>query len=157
MRARFGLLTAVAALAALFLATDALGAAAPRTTLPAVQNDLMCVACHEPLAVSQSPEAESERRLVSHLIALGDTKAQIERAMVAQYGPTVLAKPPASGFDLSVYILPPAAVLAGLAIVGFALARWRRGKRDEEPGSKVAPLKTADARRLEEDLARYKG
>ncbi|MBV8733792.1 MAG: cytochrome c-type biogenesis protein CcmH [Solirubrobacterales bacterium] len=146
---------AVAALAGPFLAPAALGAVPARTSLPAVENDLMCVACHEPLAVSQSPQAESERRLISHLIALGDTKAQIERVMVAQYGPTVLARPPASGFDLSVYILPPAAVLVGLAVVGFALTRWRAGKRDGEPGAEVAPLQAGDARRLEEDLARY--
>jgi cytochrome c-type biogenesis protein CcmH len=142
-------------LAALLAAAPALGAVHPRTSLTAVENDLMCVACHEPLAVSQSPQAESERRLISHLIALGDTKAQIERVMVAQYGPSVLAKPPAHGFNLSVYVLPPVAVLVGLAVVGFALARWRRSRRSEEPLASVASLSPGEARRLEEDLARY--
>ena len=138
-------------------AAQALGAAPPRTSLTAVENDLMCVACHEPLAVSQSPQAESERRLISHLIALGDTKPQIEHVMVAQYGPSVLAQPPAHGFNLSVYVIPPAAVLVGLAVVGYALARWRRGRRGEEPGARVQPLSAADAQRLQEDLARYEG
>jgi cytochrome c-type biogenesis protein CcmH len=145
------------ALVSLVSAAQALGAAPPRTSLTAVEDDLMCVACHQPLAVSQSPQAESERRLISHLIALGDTKAEIERVMVAQYGPSVLARPPAHGFNLSVYVIPPAAVLVGLAVVGFALARWRRGKRGEKPTAGVAPLSTADAQRLQEDLARYKG
>ena len=145
------------ALAALLAAVPAVGAAQPHTSLTVVENDLMCVACHEPLAVSQSPQAESERRLISHLIALGDTKAQIERVMVAQYGPSVLAKPPAHGFNLSVYVLPPVAVLVGLAVVGFALARWRRGRRNEEQPARATPLSPGDARRLEEDLAHYKG
>lgn len=135
----------------------ALGAGHQRTSLTAVENDLMCVACHEPLAVSQSPQAESERRLISHLIALGDTKAQIERVMVAQYGPSVLARPPAQGFNLSVYVIPPAAVVVGLAVVGFALARWRRSRRGREREAVAAPMSAGDARRLEEDLARYKG
>jgi cytochrome c-type biogenesis protein CcmH len=151
------ILVALMALPALLPAAPALAAARPRTTLTAVENDLMCVACHEPLAVSQSPQAESERRLISHLIALGDSKAQIERVMVAQYGPAVLARPPASGFNLSVYVLPPAAVLAGLAIVGFALSRWRRSRRDGEQPAQAAPLPALDAQRLEEDLARFEG
>ena len=118
----------------------------------------MCVACHQPLAVSQSPQANSERQLIRHLIALGNTKAQIEHVMVAQYGPSVLARPPARGFNLTVYILPPAAVLLGVAIVVFAVRRWRRNSR--RTGAKqvpAGPLTNADARRLEEDLARYKG
>jgi cytochrome c-type biogenesis protein CcmH len=133
-------------------------AAQPRTSLTAVQDDLMCVACHEALGVSQSPQADSERRLIRHLIALGDTKAQIERVMVAQYGPSVLARPPAHGFNLTVYILPPVAVLAGLAIVVFAVRRWRGNTR--QAGAKqvaAASVTKADARRLEEDLARYEG
>ena len=148
---------ALVALAALAPASQALAAVQPRTSLTAVENDLMCVACHEPLAVSQSPEAAAERRLIAHLIALGDTKAQIERVMVAQYGPSVLARPPAHGFNLSVYVIPPAAVVVGLAIVGFALARWRRGRPGQEPSMAMEPLSAGDARRLEEDLARYKG
>jgi cytochrome c-type biogenesis protein CcmH len=147
----------LAALMPLGWAPQALAAPHPRTSLTAVENDLMCVACHEPLAVSQSPQAESERRLISHLIALGDTKAEIERVMVAQYGPSVLARPPAHGFDLSVYVIPPAAVLVGLAVVGYALVRWRRARRGEEMDAALQPLSAGDARRLQEDLARYKG
>lgn len=147
----------LAALTPLFLTGQALGAVPPRTSLTAVENDLMCVACHEPLAVSQSPQAESERRLISHLIALGDTKPQVEHVMVAQYGTSVLAQPPAHGFNLSVYVIPPVAVLVGLGVVGYALARWRRAKRAEGPGAGVQPLSAGDAQRLQEDLARYKG
>jgi cytochrome c-type biogenesis protein CcmH len=133
-------------------------AAQPRTSLPAVQDDLMCVACHEPLAVSQSPQADSERQLIRQLIARGDTKAQIERVMVAQYGPSVLARPPASGFNLSVYVLPPVAVLVGLAIVALAVRRWRRNAASRAAGlPTAAPLTEADSRRLEEELARYRG
>lgn len=147
----------LAALTPLVWTSQAFAAAPPRTSMTAVENDLMCVACHEPLAVSQSPQAESERRLISHLIKLGDTKPQIEHVMVAQYGPSVLAQPPAHGFNLSVYVIPPVAVLVGLVVVGYALARWRRAKRAEEPGVGAQPLSAGDAQRLQEDLARYKG
>jgi cytochrome c-type biogenesis protein CcmH len=145
------------ALVSLLPAAPAFGAVHPRTSLTAVENDLMCVVCHEPLAVAQSPEAEAERQLISQLIARGYTKSHIEQVMVAQYGTSVLARPPAQGFDLSVYLIPPAAVLVGLAVVGFALRRWRRSRGDPREPAAVAPLSAGDARRLEEDLAHYKG
>lgn len=132
-------------------------AVAPRTSLTAVQADLMCTACHEPLASSQSPQANSERQLIRHLIALGYTKARIERVMVAQYGTAVLARPPAQGFNLAVYVLPPVAVLVGLAVVAFAIVRWRRSARRRAPAEPVAPLPGPDAQRLEQELARFDG
>ncbi|MGH2409093.1 MAG: cytochrome c-type biogenesis protein, partial [Chloroflexota bacterium] len=97
-----------------------------RTSLTAVEGDLMCVVCHEPLAVANSPQAYSERAYIRKLIQRGETRAQIDRDMVAQYGPSVLAKPPARGFSLLLYILPPLLVAIGLAILAFTLPRWRR-------------------------------
>ncbi len=115
----------------------------------------MCVACKEPLAVSQSPQANAERGLIRHLIALGHTKAQIEREMVAQYGPAVLAKPPGEGINVSLYALPLVAVAVGLLIVGYAVRKWRPGAASST--SERAPLAAPDAQRLDEDLARFKG
>jgi cytochrome c-type biogenesis protein CcmH/NrfF len=71
----------------------------------------------------------------------------------------VLGKPPAHGFNLTVYILPPALVLVGLATLAFALPRWRRRTRAASaasPPSQPAPS-AADARRLEEDLSTFRG
>jgi cytochrome c-type biogenesis protein CcmH len=153
-------LTAILALAlAPGLPVAAAMAATPRASLTDVENDVMCVACHEPLAVADSPQAEAERDYVRGLIAQGLTKPQIERQLVGQYGPSVLGKPPAHGFNLTVYILPPALVLVGLATLAFALPRWRRRTRAASaasPPSQPAPS-AADARRLEEDLSTFRG
>ena len=134
-------------------------AAAARASLTDVENDVMCVACNEPLAVAQSPEAYRERDFIRALIAQGDTKAQIERALVAQYGPAVLGRPPAHGFNLTVYVLPPAAVLAGLVVIGLTLPRWRRRVRmaaaqARDPGVSAT---SAEQRRLDEELSRFAG
>lgn len=116
----------------------------------------MCVSCHEPLALAQSPQAFAERDYIRSLIAQGQSKAEIETALVAQYGQAVLGRPPAHGFNLTVYILPPALVLAGFAMLAITLPRWRQRAR----ASAGAPVRTGpslnadDARRLEEDLAR---
>ncbi len=157
--------SAIAAVALALLPGLPLGAAAatpapaPRASLTDIENDVMCVACHEPLAVADSPQAEAERNYVRGLIAQGLTKPQIERQLVAQYGPSVLGKPPAHGFNLTVYILPPALVLIGLATLAFALPRWRRRTRAAKaasPPTQPAPS-AADTQRLDEELSTYKG
>ena len=111
----------------------------PRALPHRRQNDVMCVACHEPLAVAQSPEAFSERAYIRQLIAQGMTKTQIEKELVAQYGEAVLAKPPARGFNLVIYILPPAVLLIGLATLAYTLPKWRRRTRETPPGGHALP------------------
>lgn len=147
------------ALATLTTATaTAQAAIAPRASLTDVEQDVMCVSCHEPLALAQSPQADSERAFIRTLIAQGETKAQIEHNLEAQYGPSVLGKPPAHGFNLTVYILPPALVVAGVVLLALALPRWRRRTRAAAAATPLAAgprLDAADARRLQDDLARF--
>jgi cytochrome c-type biogenesis protein CcmH len=126
-----------------------------------IENDVMCVSCREPLAVAQSPQALAERNYIRHLIALGQTKPQIEQALVGQYGPAVLGKPPAHGFNLTVYILPPAILVLGIGTLVVLLPKWRRRSRggggdppSDTPGLALDP---ADAHRLDEELTRYGG
>lgn len=158
MTARLRTPGAAAMLAALTLALfPAVAAAAqPRASLTDIENDVMCVSCRESLAVAQSPQAYSERSYIRALINQGLTKKQIENQLVAQYGSAVLGKPPAKGFDLVVYVVPAAIVALGVAFLAVTIPRWRRRSRREaaaEPGS-AQPLDPADAKRLEEDLAR---
>jgi cytochrome c-type biogenesis protein CcmH len=133
-----------------------------RTSLTAIEADVMCVVCGEPLALAQSPQAYSERAYIVMLIRRGETKAQIERQLVAQYGPAVLAKPPASGFSLSLYVLPPALVVIGVAILVVTLPRWRaRTRRRREAAASASgtelALSPSETQRLDEELARYGG
>lgn len=156
-RALTAVLLAAAVLAA--AATSATAAPHPRASLLDVENDVMCVVCNEPLAVSDSPEAYQERSFIRKLIAQGETKAQIERQLVVQYGPGVLGKPPAHGFNLTVYVLPPAIVVLGLAILFFTLPRWRRRAQASraQPIAEPAAVDPGEERRLEEELTRYGG
>jgi cytochrome c-type biogenesis protein CcmH len=137
------------------LSTAAL-AVTPRASLSEIENEVMCVSCREPLALAQSPQAYAERNFVRNLVNQGLTKPQIERALVAQYGTAVLGRPPASGFNLTVYILPPALVVIGLLILAVTLPRWRRRTQAAASPLAAAPqIGAADARRLDEDMARY--
>ncbi len=139
-------------------AAPALGAT-PRTSLTDVEDSVMCVSCREPLALAQSPQAYSERNFIGMLIGQGLTKPQILQALVGQYGTAVLAKPPARGFNLVVYVLPPALLLGGIITLSLLLPRWRRRTREYEaragPQGLAPSITPADAQRLEQDLARF--
>ncbi len=147
------------ALLALLAAPGALAAATPRASLTDIENDVMCVVCRESLAVAQSPQAEEERDVIRTMIAQGLDKPQIERQLVAQYGLAVLGKPPARGFNLTVYVLPAAIVVAGLVLLALLLPRWRRAAaaRARAPRLPVPALSAGDAQRLDEDLGRFDG
>jgi cytochrome c-type biogenesis protein CcmH len=132
-----------------------------RTSLTAVEADVMCVECHEPLAVAQSPQANSERAYIQTLIGRGETRSQIERELVVQYGPSVLGKPPARGFSLSLYVLPPALVALGLVILAVTLPRWRRrtaaARLAASGASSALALSPGETQRVEDELRRYGG
>jgi cytochrome c-type biogenesis protein CcmH len=130
--------------------------AKPHASLPVIERQVMCVTCKIPLQVAESPQANRERAFIQGLINEGQTEAQIKNALVAQYGPTVLALPSAHGFDLTVYLVPLAAFLALLATLAVLLPRWRRHAREEASHEIDAPnLSSTDAARLDADLARF--
>ncbi|HEX5927187.1 MAG TPA: cytochrome c-type biogenesis protein [Baekduia sp.] len=150
-----------ATLAALLLTVIASGAvqAAPaqRTSLHAVESEVMCVSCGVALAIAESPQADAERREITRLIKQGKTKQEILDSLVGTYGDRVLASPKDKGFGLAAYLVPIAIVLAMLAGLAVYLPRWRRN-RDPEDSAIAAEgpaLTDADSQRLAEDLARY--
>jgi len=116
----------------------------------------MCVTCKIPLDVAQSPQADRERTYIQSLIDRGQTEAQIKRALVGQYGPSVLALPSAHGFDLAAYLVPLGAVVVLLAAIALLLPRWRRRARAPDGPDKPQPaLSSGDSARLDADLARF--
>lgn len=152
------LIALVAAPFALAPAT-ATAAVAPRASLTDIESDVMCTACREPLEVAQSPQADSERAYIRGLIAQGETKSQILKNLVAQYGTAVLGKPPAHGFNLAVYVIPLAILAVGAAILAFTLPRWRRRTRAAAgaPAATGPALDPTDAQRLEQELSQFRG
>ena len=145
---------AIVLLLAILLAGAGQAAATPRTSLPKIERQVMCVTCKIPLNVAESPQADRERAFIQSLITEGNSEAQIKRALVGQYGPAVLALPSSHGFDLTAYLVPIAALLA--LLVGLALLpRWRRGSAAAPAQEPATPLSGSDAARLDADLAHF--
>jgi len=154
VRRSLALLIAIGALVA--PAGSAASKPVPRTSLPAIERQVMCVTCKIPLNVAQSPQADRERAFIQSLIDQGDSEAQVKRALIGQYGSTVLGLPAAHGFDLAAYLVPLAVVLALLVTLALLLPSWRRRARASSgPVAPAAPLSASEAARLESDLARF--
>ncbi len=157
IRPRAMALLAVAVIALLTAGPTLASASTPGRDYDSIVSQFMCVSCHEPLELVSSPQAISEKQYLQGLLAKGLDMAEIKTAMVDQYGSQVLARPAASGFNLTIYILPPAIFLGGLALLAYTLPKWRararRAAATPLPGA--APVADDDARRLEDELTDF--
>ena len=149
-------LVLLAALALLSLPAGAVAADCPKTTLAAVEADVMCPVCGTPLGLAtEAPQANRQRALIQRLVDRCRSQEEIEAVLVAQYGPGVLALPEADGFNLSAYLVPAAIVLLATGGVALAARRWRRGGGGGPPTTAVPGEDGAAGRRLDADLERY--
>ena len=150
---------ALAAVALVLALAGPAAAAAPRTSLPDIEDEVMCLECRTPLNVSTSDVADQQRAFIAELIAQGKTKDEVKDALVAEYGPRVLGEPEERGFGLAAWITPIVVALAALALVLLTARRWRRTP-DPDPGAAGAAdgtdgLDPRDAGRLDAELAAF--
>ena len=147
------------AIASLLLAMP-LAAAAQEgpPTLPDIEDELMCPTCGFSLALSESPQANQIRDLIRELIDQGLSKDEIKDALVAEYGPEVLASPETSGFDLAAWVVPGLAILIAAGALSIGVRRWRVNRIESGPGAGDAaePPDPSDDERLAADLDRYR-
>jgi cytochrome c-type biogenesis protein CcmH len=142
-------------LAALAVPTTALAADCPKTTLGDLEDEVMCSICKTPLGLaSEAPQAQRERAYIERLIADCRSKDQIKRALVAQFGESVLALPGDAGDDdgiedTLVYVIPAIGLVLAIGGIAFALTRWRR-----KPRGKPAAV-SGDSGRVDLDMERY--
>jgi cytochrome c-type biogenesis protein CcmH len=123
-------------------------------TVHEVAAQLRCVVCQS-LSVADSPSetAQQMRVVIRERLARGETPEQVRAYFVDKYGIWILLAPPRSGFTLLVWVLPFAALVAGLAIVATALRRWRRSARAATAGGGAPPLDPAMRERIRRETA----
>jgi len=129
----------------------------PQTTLGDIEDEVMCPVCGTPLGLaSESPQAQRERAYIERLIAQCRSKDQVKRALVAEFGDSVLALPGDEGDtsvgDVLVYVVPALGIVLAAGGIAFAVVRWRRPRRQAGSGGAIA---TADGAHLEDDMERY--
>jgi cytochrome c-type biogenesis protein CcmH len=144
-----------AGLALLTLAAPAAAQDCPKTTLGDIEDEVMCPVCGTPLGLAtEAPQAQDQRAYIEELIARCRSKDEIKRALVAEYGESVLALPGDEGDDdlgdVLVYVVPALALVLAAGGIAFAVVRWRRG--DRRGG---AALAGPESTRLDDDMERY--
>ena len=120
-----------------------------------LEAELVCPVCETTLDQSNAPVAERMKTFIRVQIAAGDSEQEIKDALVAEFGPEVLAEPPRGGFGLLAWLLPLGALLGGAVAVGLLIRAWSR---------RAAPTELADERLdpelerlVDEELARFDG
>lgn len=117
-----------------------------------LEAELVCPVCETTLDQSNAPVAERMKAYIRVRIAAGDSEGQIKDALVAEFGPGVIAEPPGGGFGLLAWLLPLAAVAGSAVIVALLIRRWTR--RDAVGGDEP-PLDPALERLVDDELARF--
>ena len=129
-------------------------------TLAELEKRYICPTCQTTLELSNAPVAERMRAFIRERIAAGDSRSEIDEALVADFGEEVLAAPPKEGFNLLAWVLP---LLGGALAVGalaFALVRWSRTRPEPEAPAPASanggpPLDPELERKVDEELSRF--
>jgi cytochrome c-type biogenesis protein CcmH len=112
-----------------------------------VASELRCPDCQAlSVAESRTDAAAAIRREIAAQLAAGRSASQIRDHFLARYGPWILLQPA----DPLIWLLPAAALLAGLAAFGW----WLRGGRSagSRPAELPAPVDEVERRRVRDEL-----
>lgn len=90
-----------------------------------IESEIRCPSC-EDVSVADSTVSTSiaVRHQIAKMVSAGYSDTQIKNALVSQYGPTILLRPPTSGLVAAVWVIP--ALVAVSAVVGLGILFWRR-------------------------------
>ena len=120
----------IAALVLVALARTWVEQGPPRTDAERVRHlatSMKCPVCEgQSIASSDSAAAGAIRTEITKRVKEGQPDGEIRDAISATYGSSIQLTPSASGFAGLVWILPVVALVAALALLSAAFARWRR-------------------------------
>ncbi len=97
----------------------------------------------------QCPSAIPLRQEIRQHMALGEDKDAILAHFANKYGEKILSSPTMSGFNLTAWIIPFAAVGGGALFVMFTLLRWRKRTDDSAVGAAPSEIATSPGARAE--------
>lgn len=105
------------------------------------------------VSVHQSPAAEEVRQDVRRRLGRGETSQQIIDDYVVQFGERILIEPPARGYKMMLYVLPPIALfLSGAAVTMWVRRAARQGATTTASEATRPTQGDAYEARLEEEL-----
>ena len=107
----------------------------------AIAKEIYCPVCEGvPLDTCGTLACEQWRQQIADLLVDGYTEEEIYDYFVDQYGDRVLAVPPARGLNWLIYVVPPAAIIAGGWVYYRTVVKGR--EQAEEAASEADKPKT---------------
>lgn len=94
------------------------------------------------------PTAKGMLQEIDQRGAKGESDDQIIQAFVKEFGSTVYAEPPKSGFSLVAWVMPTAYLVLGALVVIFVISRWLK-KNPSEVTAGGTPTKAVSQELLE--------
>jgi cytochrome c-type biogenesis protein CcmH len=128
----------------------ALGPALALGDTLSLEQQLKCPTCDVPLNMSNAPSALAIKAYIEQKEAAGWSDSRITDSLVQQFGRDILATPPKSGFDLIVWLVPAALIVAGLIALPFVVGMWMRQRRT--PADAAVTATPEELARLEQEL-----
>lgn len=131
-----------AILLAAFLAAGVAESAGAAALLADLENALMCKCddkCGKVLVNCTCSTSDKTRAEFTKLLDSGLTVDQIVKAQVEKHGETVLSAPTKNGFNLTAWITPFAALLAGGFGLGKIIEVWKRKGSPETEEAEITP------------------
>jgi len=119
-----------------------------------IEGMLIAPCCwRSPVSVHYSPAADEIRSEVRKMLAEGLNQEEIINHFVAEYGEKILAKPPATGFNLLAYFLPALFLAVGAMIAVVVVKKLRPTLASEKKmHSGSTKLDSAYEERIEKEL-----
>jgi cytochrome c-type biogenesis protein CcmH/NrfF len=117
---------------ALVIGSGALDSSSPSAgqRAAAIEAGVRCPSCTDlSVAESNATTAIAVRHQIESMVSAGRSNADIDRALVSEYGQTILLVPPDAGGVPLIWIIP--IVLGAGALVAVGVLFWRRSREFE--------------------------
>lgn len=86
------------------------------------------------------PTAKGMLQEIDQRGSKGEPDEQIIQAFVKEFGSTVYAEPPKSGFSLVAWVMPTAYLVLGALVVILVISRWLKKNPSEVPGTSAPAM-----------------
>src|SRR5579862_1125139 len=124
------------------------GAADPSTRFNEIGHRMMCICgCNQILLECNHvgcPDSDGMRNELMVAVTRGDSDSLVEQSFVQKYGPTVLAAPMTTGFDRTAWIMPFAALIAGIVVLILIIRAWKNKPAPALADGIAAPTRRGD-------------
>lgn len=140
------------------LLTAPFSLAADRERVKEIGTKLICTCggCNQLLTTCTHvgcPNSGPMKAELARMLDEGKSEEAILAAFADKYGVSVLSAPPASGFNLSAWLVPFVALLAGALVVVYFVRHWRALSSQTATTPQIDTAKYQQ--RLDEELEKY--